>query len=421
MHRPMPAYRASRNLWYVEIEGRQIPLGKHPEGLPEPKKSKTKGGARGEWNPPEEILRAYYRVMTEHGQGDVVPAAVASQSPPVAEVLDEFLGWLQDQPDKAERTVGWYAKYLQSFLESLPDQGVLSDALTPRHVRDWLKLHPDWKGSQRGAIVAVQRAFNWSAKQGMLKVRGMRSPLAGMEKPAQGRREQTISRQEFAAIIAHATDQNFKDLLTAAWETGARPQELFAVEASYFDEAGARWVFPVRLSKGKRVQRVVHLAEGTLAITMRLAAQHPAGPIFRNSDGKAWCQSSVKCRFQRLRDAFGQARLKELGLMPPKIKRLTKMERADPERVRQHNQARKDRRKTIHRLALQHGTMYPLYAFRHSYCTEMLVLGEDAVTVAVLMGHKDTTMISRHYAHLTQHQDHLKRAVNRRGAEGASD
>jgi hypothetical protein len=45
MHKPMPAYRASRDLWYVEIDGRQIPLGKHPEGLSEPKKSKTKGGA----------------------------------------------------------------------------------------------------------------------------------------------------------------------------------------------------------------------------------------------------------------------------------------------------------------------------------------------------------------------------------------
>jgi hypothetical protein len=142
----MRAYRATRNLWYVEIDKRQIPLGTHPDGLPAPKKSKTSEGRRGEWNPPEEILRAYSRVMTDHGQGDAVPAAVASQSPPVTEVLDEFLGWLKNQPDKAERTVSWYEKYLQSFLESLPDQGVLSDARTPKHVREWLSLHPDWRG-----------------------------------------------------------------------------------------------------------------------------------------------------------------------------------------------------------------------------------------------------------------------------------
>ena len=60
MHKPLPADCASRKLWYVEIDKKQIPLGKHPEGLPEPKKTKTKGGERGEWNPPEEILRLYY-------------------------------------------------------------------------------------------------------------------------------------------------------------------------------------------------------------------------------------------------------------------------------------------------------------------------------------------------------------------------
>jgi integrase len=415
----MPAYRASRKLWYVELDKKQIPLGKHPDGLPEPKKCKTGVVARGQWSPPDEIWREYHRVMLERGREDLLPAPAEEPAvPAAAEVLDEFLGWLKDQPDKAPRTVRWYQNYLQSFLESLPDQAIRVTKLAPRHVRDWLRLHPDWKGSQRGAIVAVQRAFNWSARQGSLKLLGLPSPLAGMEKPQQGRREQTISRQELATILAYASDGNFKDLLTAAWETGARPQELFSVTAACFDEPGERWVFPVRLSKGKRVQRVVHLATGTLEITRRLAREHPTGPLFRNGDGRPWCQSSVKCRFQRLRDALGKARLKQFGLMPPKIRRLTRAERADPESVRRHNEARKERARLIHRLALEHGTMYPLYAFRHSYCTELLVLGEDAVTVAVLMGHRDTTMISRHYAHLTQHQSHLRRAVNRRHEGG---
>jgi integrase len=39
------------------------------------------------------------------------------------------------------------------------------------------------------------------------------------------------------------------------------------------------------------------------------------------------------------------------------------------------------------------------------------------VTVSVLMGHRDTTMISRVYSHLTQRQEHLRQAANRaRGA-----
>jgi hypothetical protein len=36
--------------------------------------------------------------------------------------------------------------------------------------------------------------------------------------------------------------------------------------------------------------------------------------------------------------------------------------------------------------------------------------GVDAVTVATLMGHRDTTVISRHYAHLMHCRDHLREA-----------
>src|SRR5205807_167807 len=95
------------------------------------------------------------------------------------------------------------------------------------------------------------------------------------------------------------------------------------VEARFVDLANARWVFPVRESKGKKVQRVVYLTDRVLAITRRLMAQHPNGPLFRNSDGKPWGVSSVKCRFQRFRDELGRRKLVILGLMPPKLKQLT--------------------------------------------------------------------------------------------------
>ena len=39
--------------------------------------------------------------------------------------------------------------------------------------------------------------------------------------------------------------------------------------------------------------------------------------------------------------------------------------------------------------------------------------GLDAVTVAVLMGDQDTAMISRHYAHVAQRTDHMRRSANR--------
>jgi integrase len=241
--------------------------------------------------------------------------------------------------------------------------------------------------------------------------------LASLEKPPQGRREQLVTAEEFEHILAWVKDREFADLLEVSWDTGARPHELFTVEAAFVDLDNARWVFPVRQSKARKAQRVVYLTEKALEITRRLMVKHPQGPLFRNSDGRPWCVSSAKCRFQRLRDELGRRRLREFGLLPPKLKRLTFPERQDPRRREEHRQAVLARRRQIKELGKRYGVKYSLYAFRHAFCTEALESGLDAVTVSVLMGHRDTTMISRHYSHLTQQLGHLRDAA--RKARGA--
>jgi integrase len=239
-----------------------------------------------------------------------------------------------------------------------------------------------------------------------------------LEKPPQGRREQLVSLAEYQRILGAVTDPEFRDLVELAWETGARPHELFTLEASYVDLANARWVFPVRLSKGKKVQRVIYLTDIALAITQRLLLARTTGILLVNTDGDPWCGASAKCRFQRLRHTLGRQRIVELGILPPRIPRLTKVQQQDPNRRKHHEKAVEDRTKEVCRLCREHGTMYSLYLFRHAFCTQALESGKiDAVTVSILMGHRDTTMISRHYSHLTQRVEHLREAA--RKARGA--
>lgn len=61
-----------------------------------------------------------------------------------------------------------------------------------------------------------------------------------------------------------ATGENFKDLLVAAWETGARPKELTRVEPRHLDLTNGRWVFPIEESKGNKRPRVVYLSDTVL-------------------------------------------------------------------------------------------------------------------------------------------------------------
>jgi len=246
-----------------------------------------------------------------------------------------------------------------------------------------------------------------------------RGTLAALEKPPQGRREKLVGEAQYREALSLTRDGEFRDLLELSWETGCRPHELFTVQAAYVDLATGRWVFPIRESKGKKVQRVVFLSDRALEITRRLVFKHPAGPLLLNTDGNPWCVSSVKCRSQQLCRRIGQRRLKERGLLPPRIRRLAVSERKNPKRCREHERAVLERRARIRGLAREHGTRLNLYAFRHSLITESLVKGPDAVTVSVLAGHRDTTMISRHYAHLTQKHEHMRSAANRARATGS--
>ena len=56
---------------------------------------------------------------------------------------------------------------------------------------------------------------------------------------------------------------------------------------------------------------------------------------------------------------------------------------------------------------------YCLYHFRHSWLDRMLKSGVDALTCAILMGHRDPSMIARTYQHLSQSPDYLRAALKR--------
>ena len=54
-----------------------------------------------------------------------------------------------------------------------------------------------------------------------------------------------------------------------------------------------------------------------------------------------------------------------------------------------------------------------LYHFRHSWLDRMLKAGTDALTCAILMGHRDPSMVAKTYQHLAQSGDYLRAALNK--------
>ncbi len=285
-------------------------------------------------------------------------AQVAHREDSFLAVCDTFLDWTQQ--NRAERTYDWYVDRLQSFVNHLVlvDRLIAADRVQPFHVAGWLDHHANWSPTtRRASIIAVQRCFRWAEKMGYIT----RSPMRSLDKPRAEARDRIVTPDEYQTVLKSAADTEFRDLIVTAWETGCRPQELLRAEARHFDSRNVRWVFPPKEAKGKKRPRIVYLTKPALAITERLVATHRDGPMFRNTQGRPWTAYAVNCRFTRIRK--------------------------------------------------KHSLHLCLYHFRHTFATRMLESGLDALTVALLLGHANPTMLAEALAPDNKSANHDENAA----------
>jgi integrase len=322
-----PFWRSDRACWYVQSGTRHIRLS--------PDK--------------DEAWRLWHEFMAKP------PEQRAAPRPPdtrlVAVVLDTFLDWVK--ANKAHNTYTWNRARIQAFLDAIPPLLAVSD-LKPHHVTRVMDAHPGWSASTKNGFGrSVQQAFRWAKRQGLIDS----NPIEYVEKPGGQAREMAISPAQYTAIMEVVTEPCARTLLHAAWETGARPQELRAIEARHIDFDLRRIVFPASESKGKKRQRVIYLTDEGLAILKPLCEERPAGALLRNSDGETWTKDAINCFFCRLK--------KKLGVK------------------------------------------YHLGAFRKGYATEAIKAGVDVISLAHLLGHQDATMLSKVYAKVHQDPVHM--------------
>jgi integrase len=312
------------NYFYVKINGRQICLGRERERA--------------------EIK--YAKLITKHRTPDADGT--------VAVLLDRYLDWLKI--NRAARTYDFYRDPLLSFSGHVGPRLRVCD-LKKYHVQTWLDTcYPKAADNYKYNLIrAVQRPFNWA-------VRDMdyleSSPIVGMKKPEQTPREVCITPAQWRVLLRKIPDQQFRDLLTFLWESGARPQEARIMEAKHVQ--GDVVTFERINSKGKQRRRKIYLNDKALKIVQRLVRKYPAGWLFRNLNGNAWTKDSIKCRFQRL-------------TLPFKVS---------------------------------------AYALRHSFATRAIQSEQlSTLEIAKLMGHRDTRMLETVYEHVSD--SHLRKAARK--------
>lgn len=402
---PKPFFRTGRG-WYVQLGKEQIKLAGGPQNADTEAQAFTR----------------YYEVMAERGR----PKSAVPQADPdtlkAVEVFEKYLDWCQKH--RAGRTYDWYRDHIQDFINRKPEAARLPvSALRPFHVIEWADSHgEDWSNAyRRGAIVAIQRPFNWAEELGYIDA----SPIKKIKKPQPQRRESHITPEDFASIASRYTeDDPFRDLLEFAWHSGCRPQEARHIEARHVHLDAECVVIPKEEAKGKRRARVILLHGNALEIIRRLLAIRPHGKLFLNENGKPWKRFAIANRFDRLHLSLGIAALKERGVMIPPLPRFNRRKFADKKELaaarKEHQRKLRERRKQILKLARQQGKKFALYDARHGFAQRMLESGANHLAVAELMGHSNGRMVSETYSHMNRATEHLKETLKKADEDGAT-
>lgn len=318
-----PFFHKHKNAWYLQQGKRQVRLAESRE----------------------EAFAVWHKMAT--GTSTQVDITVRN-------LYEDFLNDVR--ANASPKTVEWYRYFLDRFVaEKIGEQS--AESVIPNHVTSYMNRQKGWgQNSRHNFARAAKRLFKWGYDQGLLKT----NPLQRMAKPSPVVREDFVTDEQFAAIRDKVTDGPLKILMTLAWETGMRPQELFNLEARHVH--GDRIIIPQSESKGKRSARVVYLGtESARQLIGHLVSETPSGKILKNNRGNSWNKSSVKCAFSRLFKATG---------------------------IKTH-----------------------LGAFRKGFCTKGLKNGVDTVTMSHLMGHASTAMVSRVYAKVHHDPQHMLAAA----------
>lgn len=387
-HFPKPFYRKPRRRWYVEIDGKQINLG--PDR--------------------DEAFQQYHELMASP---EPVVFKPADSAYPVAMLCDRFLEWVQTH--RAEPTYEGYLYRLQRFVDRYPELTV--DAIRPFHVQEWADAYDISNTTKRNYMRSIKTCLRWCCKQGHID----KNPLEHMDVPAADRKEVYVPLEEFERILDYINDLNLRDLFITTYEVGCRPQESLRVERRHVELDHQRWVFPSLEAKGKSAPRIVYLSDKAMEITRRLMVQHPTGTLFRNSRGNAWTADTVNSAVDRIRLNMGKAEMKSRGetISDDEIDRVAKtlnpLGRVKGKKVKRSKwQLRAQaRRKLLAQRAKELLPRYSLYALRHSWATNALKRGLDSLTVAILMGHQDPSMLAKVYQHLSHSPEHLLNQARR--------
>ena len=307
-----------------------------------------------------EATRAWHLLMA----GMSLPSDARAEAKAVKKAKGEdltalVLGFLASCEGRVgETTLRNYRLYLTQFAEAFAGMPV-----SARAVERWVK-RPSWcETTQHDIIGMTTTLFRWAVESGKME----KSPIAGIRRPHQASRgHNAVFTRETHNRLVEVASGDWQDFLRLLWETGTRPGEISGLTAEEVAPALDDKVLVLGKHKTMKKtgrERLITLTEEAVGILRRLVARHPSGLLFPNRKGKRFTPNALAGR--------------------------------------------------IRTLCRRAGVKVIAYGYRHTFATDALARGVPDAQVSALLGHSNTAMLHKHYAHLPARSQVLREAVGK--------
>jgi integrase len=277
--RPEPWYWSKRKGWYVQLDGKQILLGKADKRTP---------------NPPPEIQKEWHRLMAVGNR----LSDEERRRTTVPELVEVFLEW--KAKTRRASTIRRYEYILLPFATRYKNRRV-SD-IHPHDVLDFAAGQATWGDSTRFIFVGlVVTAWRYARDRGYFDA----NPLVDIDNPYRMQvREHAMTTEEFLLVRNLRDDAEWRFVMDVLWHTGARPGEVCKIEGRHLHPTEPKATLGAKEHKTGRMSgrnRVIYFPDEIMAELRKMAVERPTGPLLVNQQGNPWRALSIAMQFLRWR------------------------------------------------------------------------------------------------------------------------
>lgn len=313
----------------------------------------------------QELARKWYEQIKGHEKGIGIAKLTVNH------VLDDYVDYLRNHGKSAERAEYSIKAYIR------PDFGnMLVSKLTSKQISDWHKKLAEEKPRQRSkpgeltfkedadkkADYARKRKSSANRILTIFKAALNRAFYEGkVASDDAWRRVKPYRNVENAKIrflalgecgrLVNACDPDFRKLVQAALLTGCRYGELINLQVEDYHESSGT-IF-IAESKNGKSRHVTLEAQGQRFFEKHILGKSIGPYMFTREDGEPWGRSH---QFRRMKDACQRARIS------PAVS---------------------------------------FHILRHTHASQLVQRGTPLPVIAAQLGHSDTRICERHYAHLS--------------------